>query len=101
MRTCGFVAATALLGLAIAGLGAVKRTDFHIDWNEVDFSKEGVFLAEEPAAFLESFQGVDKNETLPHLQDRSAELFSRQQCEAGYGYCSSELIFSASTWSLC
>lgn len=97
MRACGFVAATALLGLAIADLGAVKRADLDIDWNEADFSKEGVFLAGEPAAFLESFQGVEKNETLLHLQDRSAELFSRQQCKAGYGYCSSELIFSAST----
>lgn len=101
MRICGFATAAALLGLVIADLGAVKRTRLDIDWNEADFSKEGVFLAGEPAALLESFRGLEKNETLPHLQGRSAELFSRQQCEAGYGYCSSELIFLVITRILC
>lgn len=89
MRAHYLFAATALFGLVAANLGTVKRADLDIDWNDADFSKEGVFLAGEPAAFLGSFQGVEKNETLPQLQDRSAGLYGRQQCQAGYGYCSS------------
>lgn len=95
MRAHRLFAATAVLGLVVAKLGPVKRTDFEIDWSEAGFSKEGVFSSGEPATFLEAFQGVEKNETQPHLQDRSAELYARQQCNAGYGYCSSESIAQA------
>lgn len=91
MKAYHLFAAT-LCGLVGANLGVVERAEFDIDWNEGDFSKEGVFLAGEPAAFIESVQGVEKNETLPQLQDRSAELYGRQQCQSGYGYCSGALF---------
>jgi hypothetical protein len=95
MRTHNLLAASAVLSVVVAEFGAIKRRDFGIDWNEADFSKEGVFSLGEPATFLETVRGVEKNETQPHLQDRSAELFARQQCDAGYGYCSSESFFRA------
>ncbi|KAF1933680.1 uncharacterized protein M421DRAFT_202570 [Didymella exigua CBS 183.55] len=88
MRVYQLFAATTLLRLVAANFGDVKRTDIEIDWNEANYSKKGFNLAGEPAAFLESFQGVEKNETIPQLQDRSTELYGRQRCQTGYGYCS-------------
>ena len=93
MRAHSLFAATAVLSVVVAELGAIKPRDFGINWNEADFSKEGVFSSGEPSTFLETVQGMEKNETQPHLQDRSAELYARQQCNAGYGYCSSESFF--------
>ncbi|KAF2630355.1 hypothetical protein BU25DRAFT_256610 [Macroventuria anomochaeta] len=87
MRALHLVAATAIFSIATAHFELGKRADFGIDWNEEDFSSESVFQDAEPAIFLDAIQGSEKNVTLSQLQDRSTELYERQQCQAGYGYC--------------
>ncbi|KAJ4984016.1 hypothetical protein SVAN01_10510 [Stagonosporopsis vannaccii] len=90
MRFLHLTAATVAFGLATARSNLNKRGDFEalgIERGDEVFGNEFV-LDSEPAVFLEAFHGAEKNESLPQLQDRSAELFERQQCPAGYGYCS-------------
>lgn len=102
MRAHRLFVATAVLGLVVANFGALEGTGIEVEWNNAaDYSKEGVFLLGEPATFLESSQGVEKNDThQPQLKDRSAELYARQQCNAGYGYCSSKSIPQPNTLRL-
>lgn len=81
----------AVFGLATARSNLNKRGEFdalEIERGGAVLSDEFVFTDSEPAVFLEAFHGAEKNESFSQLQDRSAELFERQQCQAGYGYCS-------------
>ena len=55
-----------------------------------DFGSGFVFEGSQPEVFKEALPGLEKNESLPQLRDRSAELVGRQSCDAGYGYCSGE-----------
>jgi hypothetical protein len=103
------IAATALFSFASAhilvasdgpdfdSLGLSARSD--IDWTNIERENAGlgsspIFQGSEPEAFLEAVQGLDKNESTPNLQDRSAELYGRQQCQTGYGYCSGKHLAS-------
>lgn len=95
MRVIPFIASTVVLGLARAQAPSSQQRDFEVlglgSGDEVA-ANEYIFKGSEPAAFLDALQGVEKNQTLPQLQDRSAELVGRQQCNAGYGYCASKLF---------
>jgi hypothetical protein len=55
-----------------------------------DFGSGYVFEGSEPEVFIEALPGLAKNQSLPRLGDRSAELVGRQSCDVGYGYCSGE-----------
>src|SRR5690242_29005 len=91
MRVLHLVAVTAVFGLAKARSDSNKRGDFEalgIERGDEVLSNEFLFTDSQPAVFLEAFHGAEKNESVSQLQDRSAELFERQQCQAGYGYCS-------------
>ena len=93
MRILYFAAATTVLSLATAHAGFNRRGDFDVLGLERDYADFGsgyVFEGSEPEVFIEALPGIGKNESLPQLKDRSAELVGRQSCDAGYGYCSGE-----------
>lgn len=94
-------AVTALFSLAFAhgrrplgdtntdSLNIERRIDFEgleMERTKAGVGSEPVFEGEVPAVFLEA-QSYKKNATDPPLQDRSMELYKRQNCAAGYGYC--------------
>jgi hypothetical protein len=93
MRILYFAAAATVLSLATAHAGLNGRGDFDVLGLERDYADFGsgyVFEGSEPEVFIEALPGLEKNESLPELRDRSAELVGRQSCDAGYGYCSGE-----------
>lgn len=95
MRVLHLVAVSAVFSLATVQFEFSKRGDFEasgIEPGDEGFGSDSVFRDVEPEVFLEAFQGTEKNETLPQLQDRSSDLYERQQCQAGYGYCSGKLL---------
>lgn len=79
---------TATFGLATAYLGLSERNfeTFEIRSYEDGLDSEPVFQGNEPLAFSEALL-YEKNTTIPQLQDRSMDLYKRQNCRAGYGYC--------------
>ncbi len=103
MKALHLVAAIAVSGLATAHVHVVraeldKRADFEaseIESGDKVFEGEYLFKGSNPPTFLDAIQGIEKNETFSQLQDRSVELFGRQQCQAGYGYCSGTFLLLA------
>lgn len=94
MKVLQFFAATTVFSLAIARPESEKRGDLdvlEIELGNEVFGSEYMFKDSELGAFVEALHGDQSNESLPQLRDRSAELVGRQQCNAGYGYCSGEL----------
>ena len=75
-------------------LGLTKRADvdwFDIERKDINFGGDRIFQNSQPAVFLEAIQGIDKSGATSEVRDRSEELYRRQQCQSGYGYCASKI----------
>ena len=79
---------TAIFRLATAYLNIAERDfePFEIRSQGNGLDSEPVFQGKEPLAFSEALL-YKKNATVPQLQDRSMDLYKRQNCRANYGYC--------------